>query len=87
LNRGYPKTIVLFFHEFVIFWGSGTLHGKIVSDGDAVQVKEQVLYLVLWEILDPQNRPFSPFSPYSSPSERRSASQKGIIRPVFLPAK
>ena len=41
---------------------------------------------VLWGILDPQNRLF-PVSPYSSPSERRSASQKGIIRPVFLPSK
>jgi len=41
---------------------------------------------VLWGVLDPQNRlPF--ISLYSSPSERRSASQKGIIRPVFLPAK
>ena len=55
-ERGYPKTFVLFFHEFVLFWGSGPLPGKIVSDGEVVQVKEQVLYLVLWGILDPQNR-------------------------------
>jgi len=40
MKREYPKTIVLFFHELVLFWGLGTLHGKIVSDGDAVQVKE-----------------------------------------------
>ena len=39
-ERGYPKTFVLFFHEFVLFWGSGPLQGKIVSDGDPVQVKE-----------------------------------------------
>ena len=53
MNRGYPKTLVLFFHEFVLFWGSGTLHGKIVSDGEVVQVKEQVLVPVLWGIPDP----------------------------------
>ena len=40
MNRGYPKTIVLVFHELVIFWGSGLPHRKIVSDGDAVQEKE-----------------------------------------------
>ena len=41
-ERGYPKTLVLFFHEFVLFWGLGPLHGKIVSDGEVVRVKEQV---------------------------------------------
>ena len=52
LNRGYPKTIVLVFAELVLFWGSGTLHGKPVSDGEAVQVKEQVFVPVLWGIPD-----------------------------------
>jgi len=33
----------------------------MVSDGDAVQVKEQVLLAVLWRIPAPQNRPFSHF--------------------------
>ena len=40
LFREYPKTIVLVFPELVLFWGSEPLHGKIVSDGDVVQVKE-----------------------------------------------
>jgi hypothetical protein len=35
----------------------------------------------------PPKQPFFPHSPCFSPSERRSARQKGIIRPVFLPAK
>jgi hypothetical protein len=48
-NREYPKTMVLFFPEFVLFWGSGTLQGKLVSDGEVVRVKEQVLYR-LWRI-------------------------------------
>jgi hypothetical protein len=39
-ERGYPKTIVLFFPELVIFWGLGPLHRKIVSDGEAISVKE-----------------------------------------------
>jgi len=42
-------------------WGSGTLQGKIVSDGEAVQVKEQVLLLVLWGIPDPLNSAFPVF--------------------------
>jgi len=43
-NREYPETMVLHFAELVLFWGLGTLHGKIVSDGEAVQAKEWVFY-------------------------------------------
>jgi hypothetical protein len=39
----------------------GTLHGKIVFDGEAVQVKEQVFSRFWGGILDPQNRPFPHF--------------------------
>jgi hypothetical protein len=47
-------------------WGSGTLHEKIVSDGDVVQVKEQVLLPVLWGIFDPGKQACFPFYPYST---------------------
>jgi len=66
MERGYPKTIVLFFHEFVLFLGLGTLPGKIVSDGEVVHVQEQVLLPVLWGIFDPLNSAFPVFPPASA---------------------
>ena len=55
-GAGISQNIRAVFSQIRAILGSGTLHGKIVSDGDAVQVQEKVLYLVLWGILDPQNR-------------------------------
>jgi hypothetical protein len=60
---GISQNISVVFSRIRAILGSGTLHRKIVSDGDAVRVKEQVLLPVLWGILDPQNRPFSRFAP------------------------
>ena len=38
----------------MLFWGSGTLQGKIVSDGDAVQVQEQVFSGFVGNFRSPQ---------------------------------
>jgi hypothetical protein len=62
---GISQNISAVFSRISDILGSGTLPGKMVSDGDAVQVKEQVLYLVLWEFQIPENRPFSRFPPDS----------------------
>jgi len=41
---GISQNISAVFSRIRAIWGSGTLQGKIVSDGEVVQVKEQVLY-------------------------------------------
>jgi len=41
---GISQNIRAVFSRIRDILGAGTLHGKIVSDGEAVQVQEQVLY-------------------------------------------
>ena len=41
-GAGISQNISAVFSRISAIWGSGTLHGKIFSDGEAVQVKEQV---------------------------------------------
>jgi hypothetical protein len=50
--------------------GSGPLPGKIVSDGEVVQVKEQVFSW--WEILDPQNRRVGEYPKDGTPGRNRT---------------
>ena len=39
IESGISQNISAVFSRICAIWGSGPLHGKIVSDGDAVQVK------------------------------------------------
>jgi len=44
IESGISQNIRAVFSRISDILGVGTLHGKIVSDGEAVQVQEQVLY-------------------------------------------
>jgi len=55
---GISQNISAVFSRISDIWGLGTLQGKKVSDGEAVQVKEQVFVPVLWGILDPGKQPY-----------------------------
>jgi len=52
-GAGISQNISAVFSQISAIFGLGHLHGKIVSDGEAVQVQEQVLLPVLWGIFDP----------------------------------
>jgi hypothetical protein len=52
-EAGISQNSSAVFSRICAIWGSGTLYGMIVSDGEVVQVNEQVLLPVLWGILDP----------------------------------
>jgi hypothetical protein len=60
-GAGISQNISAVFSRISAILGLGTLQGKIVSDGEAVQVKERVLFRFYGGILDPQNRPFFHF--------------------------
>jgi hypothetical protein len=49
-GAGISQNISAVFSRISAILGVGTLQGEMVSDGDAVQVKEQVLLPVLWFI-------------------------------------
>jgi hypothetical protein len=48
-GAGISQNIRAVFSRIRAIWGSGPLPGKIVSDGEVVQVKEQVMEWFQWE--------------------------------------
>ena len=60
---GISQNISAVFSRISAILGVGNIHRKIVSDGDTVQVKEQVLYRFCGEFPILENRPFSLISP------------------------
>ena len=54
IEPGISQNISAVFSRIRDIWGSGPLPGKIVFDGDAVQVKEQVLYRFCGEFQIPK---------------------------------
>jgi len=83
-----PKTIVLVFPELVLKglpeWENGAQSGAVPSQ--PTHTPKASFANQIPENRQPQNRGFSTF-PYSRSSKQRSANQKGIKRPVFLPLK
>jgi hypothetical protein len=83
-----PKTIVLVFPELVLKgppeWENGARIGPVPSQ--ITYTPKASFPNQIQKTGSPKTGVF-PVSPYSSLSKKRSANQKGVKRPVFLPVK